>query len=117
MGLSLLLFGFVCFFSTSGWVWRLWVVPFFFNASGFAYLGLCVSSQLSANNPPKNPMQTVQPQQGQALIWPSVLDDHPLEVDIRTHHQALQVLDGVKYGANVWVHQRDYKDAYQRNCQ
>lgn len=43
---------------------------------------------------------TVMPKRGKALLWPSVLDEDPNEIDERTYHQALPVEDGVKYGAN-----------------
>jgi len=58
---------------------------------------------------------TIQPKMGKAVIWPSVLDENPLEVDTRTNHGALPVLKGRKYGSNVWVHLRDFKTAAQ-NC-
>jgi 2OG-Fe(II) oxygenase superfamily len=50
---------------------------------------------------------TVMPKRGRALIWPSVRDDDPSEPDTRTDHQALPVMKGIKYGANLWYHQRD----------
>ena len=43
---------------------------------------------------------TVQPKQGSAVIWPSVLDDDPNLKDYRTDHEALPVIKGVKYAAN-----------------
>ena len=43
---------------------------------------------------------TVIPKLGRAVLWPSVLDDDPFEMDERTTHQALPVREGVKYGAN-----------------
>ena len=46
---------------------------------------------------------TIQPKQGSALIWPSVLNDSPNQKDRRLHHAALAVEQGVKYGANAWV--------------
>jgi prolyl 4-hydroxylase len=51
----------------------------------------------------------VAPKQGRAVLWPSVLNSHPDSIDPRSDHQALPVLEGVKYGANAWIHQRDYK--------
>jgi hypothetical protein len=27
------------------------------------------------------------------------------------------VLKGLKYGANAWIHNRDYKKAYEMSCQ
>jgi prolyl 4-hydroxylase len=52
---------------------------------------------------------TVMPKKGRALIWPSVLDESPDHKDDRTEHEALPVEKGIKYGANAWLHQRDYK--------
>ena len=51
---------------------------------------------------------TVQPVRGRAVLWPSVFDHKPHTQDDRTMHQSLEVLgnDTVKYGANVWIHQR-----------
>jgi prolyl 4-hydroxylase len=48
----------------------------------------------------------VTPRVGRALLWPSVLDHDPNAPDWRTEHQALPVKEGIKYGANVWLHQR-----------
>ena len=50
---------------------------------------------------------TVEPKVGRAVVWPSVLNDDPFEKDTRTTHQALEVTQGVKYGANAWLHQRE----------
>lgn len=52
---------------------------------------------------------TVMPKKGRVLIWPSVLDDEPNKKDFRTQHQALPVEAGIKYGANAWIHMRDFK--------
>jgi prolyl 4-hydroxylase len=60
---------------------------------------------------------TVMPKKGRALIWPSVLDSNPNRKDGRTDHQALPVKKGIKYGANAWVHQRDFKTPNSNNCQ
>mmetsp|Transcript_512 Transcript_512/g.767 ORF Transcript_512/g.767 Transcript_512/m.767 type:complete len:514 (-) Transcript_512:113-1654(-) len=59
---------------------------------------------------------TVQPQRGRAVIWPSVLDENPNKKDPRTDHQALPILEGVKYGANAWIHQRNFKETANRGC-
>jgi prolyl 4-hydroxylase len=59
---------------------------------------------------------TVQPKVGRVVIWPSVLDVDPHRKDHRTEHQALPVLKGIKYGANAWVHQKDFKEPYSKNC-
>jgi len=59
---------------------------------------------------------TVMPKRGSALIWPSVKDQDPNQKDHRTDHQALPVEEGIKYGANAWVHQRSFKDPYAKSC-
>ena len=41
---------------------------------------------------------TFQPQRGKAIMWPSVLADSPHEKDDRTHHEALPVTIGEKFG-------------------
>lgn len=59
---------------------------------------------------------TVEPRQGRALLWPSVLNDSPSAIDKRTHHEALPVIKGEKYGANGWYHERDFKTPYGKGC-
>lgn len=59
---------------------------------------------------------TIQPKKGSAVLWPSVLDQSPESKDGRTEHEALPVLKGIKYGANAWVHSRDFKKAFEMNC-
>jgi prolyl 4-hydroxylase len=60
--------------------------------------------------------QTVMPKQGRALIWPNVLNDDPMKKDRSTEHQALPVKKGIKYGANAWIHQRDFKTPWADGC-
>jgi prolyl 4-hydroxylase len=60
---------------------------------------------------------TVMPKKGRALLWPSVLDTDPNAKDHRTDHQALPVEKGIKYGANAWLHQRDFKTPNRNGCQ
>ena len=59
---------------------------------------------------------TVMPKKGRALVWPSVLNEDPMEWDERTMHEALPVEKGRKYGANAWYHQRDFKTAFLDEC-
>lgn len=59
---------------------------------------------------------TVMPKRGRAVIWPSVLDEDPTDWDERTHHEALPVTAGIKYGANAWIHLRDYKTQHINQC-
>lgn len=59
---------------------------------------------------------TVTPKKGRAVLWPSVYDHSPNVKDSRSDHQALPVIKGVKYGANAWIHQRDFKTANKIGC-
>lgn len=59
---------------------------------------------------------TVTPKRGRAVLWPSVLDQHPNTQDARTNHQAMPVLSGTKFGANAWLHMRDYKGPNRMGC-
>eukprot|EP00545_Synedropsis_sp_CCMP1620_P004966 CAMPEP_0119007782 /NCGR_PEP_ID=MMETSP1176-20130426/3245_1 /TAXON_ID=265551 /ORGANISM="Synedropsis recta cf, Strain CCMP1620" /LENGTH=459 /DNA_ID=CAMNT_0006959997 /DNA_START=21 /DNA_END=1400 /DNA_ORIENTATION=- len=59
---------------------------------------------------------TVMPKKGKAVIWPSVFDEDPNDKDVRTEHGALPVEKGIKYGANAWIHQRNFKETLERGC-
>eukprot|EP00540_Astrosyne_radiata_P005625 CAMPEP_0116864522 /NCGR_PEP_ID=MMETSP0418-20121206/24868_1 /TAXON_ID=1158023 /ORGANISM="Astrosyne radiata, Strain 13vi08-1A" /LENGTH=83 /DNA_ID=CAMNT_0004499751 /DNA_START=209 /DNA_END=460 /DNA_ORIENTATION=+ len=59
---------------------------------------------------------TVAPRRGRVLMWPSVRDDDPNVIDGRTQHEALTVEKGIKYAANAWVHRRDFKGPFHKNC-
>lgn len=59
---------------------------------------------------------TVNPKKGRMLIWPNVMNSNLNESDDNTKHQALPVEKGIKYGANGWLHLRDFKTAYHNNC-
>mmetsp|Transcript_3761 Transcript_3761/g.8034 ORF Transcript_3761/g.8034 Transcript_3761/m.8034 type:complete len:148 (+) Transcript_3761:304-747(+) len=59
---------------------------------------------------------TVTPKRGRVAMWSSVLNDHPHEKDPRTDHTALPVKKGVKYGANAWIHQRDFMTPNKVGC-
>ncbi|KAL7573479.1 hypothetical protein ACA910_013793 [Epithemia clementina (nom. ined.)] len=58
----------------------------------------------------------VEPKLGRVVLWPSVLDEDPSEIDNRTYHQALPVLRGEKYAANAWLHLRNRDKAAEMNC-
>jgi prolyl 4-hydroxylase len=60
---------------------------------------------------------TCQPKKGRALLWASVLDEEPNQEDNRTYHEALPVERGIKYAANAWFHQRDFKTPHTAGCQ
>lgn len=51
-----------------------------------------------------------QPKKGMALVWPSVVNENLYEKDDWTWHEAMPVKTGIKYGANAWIHLRDYQN-------
>ena len=53
---------------------------------------------------------TITPKKGTALLWPSVLSEDPNIRDDRTDHEALPVVDGIKYSANFWIHLYPFKN-------
>jgi prolyl 4-hydroxylase len=60
---------------------------------------------------------TVLPKRGRALVWPSVLNDHPHQQDTRLNHQGLPPNPGgIKYGMAAWYHMNDYKKAEALGC-
>lgn len=59
---------------------------------------------------------TVTPKRGRAALWTSVLNDNPHHKDPRMDHAALPVTKGVKFGANAWIHQRDYMTPNSKGC-
>jgi prolyl 4-hydroxylase len=59
---------------------------------------------------------TVAPMKGRGFLWPSVLNDDPNNWDNRTIHEALTVAQGVKYGFNTFIHQRDFKSTHEMGC-
>ena len=75
------------------------------------------------------------------MLWPSLLDSDvelpelqvqaytspisrpylalisPISPELQTHHEALPVEMGIKYGANLWIHQYDFKTPSSRRCE
>jgi hypothetical protein len=45
------------------------------------------------------------------------MDQNVTLPELRTHHEALAVEKGVKYGANLWIHQYDFKTPSSRRCE
>jgi len=56
------------------------------------------------------------PRKGRALLWPSILNQDPNNKDSRTQHEAMPVIKGLKYGANAWIHMRDFKTPNSNGC-
>ena len=59
---------------------------------------------------------TVMPKKGSAVLWPHGLDTDPRTKDTRTHHEAMPVIKGLKWGANYWIHGNDFKTAMAQGC-
>merc|ERR1719384_771448 len=59
---------------------------------------------------------TVPAKKGNVAIWPSVLDEDPFKKEYRTNHEALPVEEGVKYGANMWLHMYNFHDPFKLTC-
>lgn len=83
--------------------------------TAFLYLNT-VEDGGGTNFPQTEGNLTVQPVKGKAVLWPSVLDENPHEIDHRTEHAALPVLQGEKYAANAWFHQRDFVNNNALGC-
>ena len=58
----------------------------------------------------------VTPKLGRVAIWPSVLDEDPSAKDERTVHEAIPVVQGQKFGANAWLHLRNYTKGQEMGC-
>ena len=58
----------------------------------------------------------VKPKAGRLALWPSVLNDDPSQIDERTQHEAMPVVRGTKYGANAWLHLRNWDTASEMGC-
>ena len=58
----------------------------------------------------------VKPRKGRVLIFPSVLNEFPDELDERTEHEALPIIKGQKFVANSWLHLRDLSQAAEMGC-
>lgn len=59
---------------------------------------------------------TISPMKGKALIWANTMSNNPSLKDSRTHHEAKEVIKGIKYGANIWIHQKDFRSASYWAC-
>ncbi|GKY90387.1 hypothetical protein MPSEU_000012700 [Mayamaea pseudoterrestris] len=80
------------------------------------YMYLNDVAEGGGTNFPRASNLTVTPKRGRAVLWPSVYDHDPNRKDPRSDHQAQKVVKGVKYGANAWIHQRDFKSWNDKGC-
>jgi prolyl 4-hydroxylase len=58
----------------------------------------------------------VQPKKGRAVLWQNVLNDNFEVMHTLTFHEAMPVERGQKYGANLWFHPRNMRDAMEHGC-
>jgi len=58
----------------------------------------------------------IKPKKGKALIWPNIVNKDVNEKDFSTHHEAMAVEQGIKFGANVWIHLRDFQTPLKTGC-
>ena len=58
----------------------------------------------------------IPPQLGRAVVFPNVLDSHPMARDRRTQYEIVSVNDGSLNTVNIWLHQRDYRTPMTNDC-
>lgn len=59
---------------------------------------------------------TIKPKAGSALLWPNVRDGDLRMADMRTEHEAQPPIEGIKYSANLWLHQYDFRGPNTHGC-
>ena len=59
---------------------------------------------------------TVPAVKGTAVLWPSVTSADPSADEPSTNHEGLPPVEGVKYAANAWIHNYDYRTPAAKNC-
>jgi prolyl 4-hydroxylase len=58
----------------------------------------------------------VVPKKGRAVLWANVLDKDLETQDNLTKHEARPVIKGRKYGANSWIHLKNYREVNLWAC-
>jgi len=59
---------------------------------------------------------TIEPRKGSALLWPNVKNSDVRVADMRTEHEAKPPTHGLKFSANLWLHQYDFRGPNTRGC-
>lgn len=62
------------------------------------------------------PPLAVKPKRGSVIIWPSVKNEDPTQIEPLTAHEAMPVIKGIKYGANLWIHLRNFRMSNHHGC-
>ena len=65
----------------------------------------------------------IRPKLGRVIIWSNVLDDYDGDDNLNTRNDHI-ILKGIpiekddvdEYGINIWVHNRDFRTAYNNGC-
>lgn len=65
---------------------------------------------------PLPPTQVVPAVKGNAVIWPSVMDQDPQRDEPYTNHEAMPTSIGRKFASNVWIHNYDYRTPADKGC-
>jgi prolyl 4-hydroxylase len=52
--------------------------------------------------------QKVRPKKGTAVLWPTVRNSNPTDVDLRTDYEIEDVKRGMVYGVTTWLHLHKY---------
>ena len=58
----------------------------------------------------------IKPKAGRAILFPSVLNSNPAEMDPRTENEVRDVTEGTMFGFGAWLHSHDYLDAHMMGC-
>mmetsp|Transcript_119375 Transcript_119375/g.166569 ORF Transcript_119375/g.166569 Transcript_119375/m.166569 type:complete len:295 (-) Transcript_119375:243-1127(-) len=53
---------------------------------------------------------------GNAVIWPSVMNENPQVDEPYTNHEALPPVSGRKFASNAWIHNFDYQTPADKGC-
>ena len=59
---------------------------------------------------------SIEPKRGAALMWPNVRDEDLHLSDMRTEHEAKPPSQGLKFSANLWLHQYDFRGPNMHGC-
>eukprot|EP01084_Bolivina_argentea_P198390 339725_1 len=58
----------------------------------------------------------VKPKRGNVVLWNNVKNEDPFQIEPKANHEALPPIKGVKYGANMWIHQYNFHQPYSVSC-
>jgi len=59
---------------------------------------------------------SITPKRGSALLWANVKNSDLTRSDGRTQHEAVPPSKGIKFGANLWLHNYDFRTPNRNGC-